>query len=128
MNDQHTIGSKRRFTRIPFHAPAVLGVGGLEVSGQVLDLSLKGALVEIPASAVGLPGDPCTLAIRLGLGEALVRMDGRIVHRGDGRIGVCCSQIDLESMEHLHRLVELNLGDESLLRREIAALVDQGDA
>jgi hypothetical protein len=124
MNGERTNGKRRRFTRIPFHAPAEIGVGDAAVTGQVLDLSLKGALVEVPVSATGLPGDPCTLVIRLGPGEALVRMDGKIAHRGEGRIGVCCSQIDLESMEHLRRLVELNLGDDDLLRREISALVD----
>ena len=128
MADSHLRGNKRRFTRIPFHAPAVLGVGDVEVVGQVLDLSLKGALVEVPESAAGDAGDACTLRIELGGGEVQVRMDGRIAYRGEGRLGVCCSQIDLESMEHLRRLVELNLGDEDLLRREISALVDQGEA
>ena len=32
--------------------------------------------------------------------------------------------IDLESISHLRRLVELNLGDSSLLERELAALSD----
>jgi len=30
--------------------------------------------------------------------------------------------IDLDSISHLRRLVELNLGDEALLERELAAL------
>ena len=34
-----------------------------------------------------------------------------------------CTEIDLESMTNLRRLVELNLGDEAALNREIHAMV-----
>ena len=37
-------------------------------------------------------------------------------------LGFVCRHIDLDSISHLRRLVELNLGDESLLERELAAL------
>jgi hypothetical protein len=34
-----------------------------------------------------------------------------------------CTKIDLESITNLRRLVELNLGDEAALNREISAMV-----
>lgn len=37
-------------------------------------------------------------------------------------LGFVCRHIDLDSISHLRRLVELNLGDEQLLERELAAL------
>ena len=37
-------------------------------------------------------------------------------------IGFVCRHIDVDSISHLRRLVELNLGDEALLERELAAL------
>jgi hypothetical protein len=39
-------------------------------------------------------------------------------------LGFVCRHIDLDSISHLRRLVELNLGDEQLLERELAALGD----
>ncbi len=90
---------------------------------EVMDISLNGALIEVPEESEGQPGDPCTLVLQLDLGESVVRMEGRIVHRREGRIGMRCERLDLESIEHLRRLVELNLGDDALLDRELAALI-----
>ena len=42
-------------------------------------------------------------------------------------LGFVCRHIDLDSISHLLRLVELNLGDESLLERELAALGEEDD-
>jgi hypothetical protein len=113
----------RRFSRIAFHAPAELQVGETKLEGQVLDVSLKGALVEANGESSAERGAECTLAIRLGLGDTVVRMKGIVAHRAAGHFGIHCNEIDIESIEHLRRLVELNLGDDRLLQRELAALV-----
>ena len=42
-------------------------------------------------------------------------------------IGFHCQLIDLDSITHLKRLVELNLADEGLLHRELSALLDMPD-
>jgi hypothetical protein len=46
-----------------------------------------------------------------------------VAHIEDDRVGVSCSHIDLDSAAHLRRLVELNLGDEAQLHRELQALM-----
>jgi hypothetical protein len=114
---------RRRFSRITFHRPARLDVKGVETACEVLDLSLKGANVEVPASFAGEVGDPCALVVHLGAAGPFIRMEGTLVHRAPGRAGVRCDGIDLDGISHLRRFVELNLGDEALLYREIAALV-----
>jgi hypothetical protein len=114
---------RRRFSRIAFHRPAEVEIGGERVTGELLDISLKGALVEVPVSVGGKKGEPCVLAIRLDAGDAIVRMDGEIVHREGPALGVRCTGIDLDSIAHLRRIVELNLGDEELLHRELSALI-----
>ena len=64
------------------------------------------------------------LTIRLdAAGEAVIRMEGEIAHRDGTQVGMRCTGIDLDSIAHLRRLVELNLGDEELLHRELSALV-----
>jgi len=49
-------------------------------------------------------------------------MDGRIANQRDDMMGIVCEHIDVDSMTHLRRLVELNMGDTSLLERELHAL------
>lgn len=53
-------------------------------------------------------------------------MDGTVVHCEDGHLGFRCDHIDLDSISHLKRLVELNLSDEALLERELSELSQGG--
>ncbi len=114
---------RRRFSRITFHRPAELDVRVARATCEVVDVSLKGALVEVPVSFRTATGERCTLTIRLDAAEAAIRMEGEIVHREGQMVGVRCVEIDLDSISHLRRLVELNLGDDDLLHRELSALV-----
>jgi hypothetical protein len=119
---------RRRFSRITFHRPGELALRGATVVCEVLDVSLKGALVEVPVGTGAEPGQPCALTVRLDAGDARVCMQGEVAHRRGTQVGVRCLEIDLESIAHLRRLVELNLGDDALLHRELSALVGARDA
>jgi hypothetical protein len=114
---------RRRFSRIAFHRPAEIDALGEVATCELLDVSLKGALVEVPPKFGGRKGQPCVLTIRLDAVDAVVRMEGEIVHHDGPALGVRCTGIDLDSIAHLRRIVELNLGDEELLHRELSALV-----
>ncbi|ACG74300.1 type IV pilus assembly PilZ [Anaeromyxobacter sp. K] len=118
---------RRRFSRIAFHRPGELRAGAARVGCGVQDVSLKGARVEVPAAFPGAAGEPCALVIQLDQGDTLIRMDGVIAHRDGEDVGIRCTGIDLDSIAHLRRLVEVNLGDEALLYRELAALVGGDD-
>jgi len=50
-------------------------------------------------------------------------MTASVAHIDPTRIGFICEHIDLDSITHLKRLVELNLGDEELLHRELSSLI-----
>jgi hypothetical protein len=114
---------RRRFSRVVFHRPAELDTRDGRASCEVLDVSLRGALVEAPVGFEAGVGRPCTLTIRLDAGDATIRMEGEIAHRAGIQVGVRCKEIDLDSIAHLRRLVELNLGDAELLHRELSALI-----
>ena len=45
----------------------------------------------------------------------------------DHHLGLFCHHIDIDSITHLRRLIELNLGDETLLQRELAELLPPGE-
>lgn len=114
---------RRRFSRITFHRPAQFTVGGTGGLVGVLDLSLRGALLEVPPGFAADAGAHCALVIRLDGAEAIIQLEGEVAHRAGNRLGVRCTSIDLESVGHLRRVVELNLGDEELLHRELATLI-----
>ena len=113
----------RHFSRIQFHHGAHITIGGFSDACQVIDLSLKGALLRPAGSVAVQAGADCLLELVLDDGVSRVRMAGQIAHSEAGRIGMVCRSIDLDSITHLRRLIELNLGDATLLEREFAALL-----
>lgn len=112
---------RRRFTRIAFDAEACLSAGEQQWAVELLDLSLKGALVTRPDGWEAQAGGPFRLELQLGE-DAAIAMDVSIAHQEDDRLGLHCEDIDLDSITHLRRLVELNLGNPDLLERELASL------
>ena len=112
---------RRVFSRIPFHGKATLCVDERNQACDVLDLSLKGALLSVdfcPVASEAL----CVLSLQLD-DERTIRMNGRIAHTEPPRIGITWTTIDLDSVTHLRRLLELNLGDAELLERELSAML-----
>lgn len=92
---------------------------------RVRDLSLKGALIEREAAGAPISrGDACTVELQLSEDCSMViRMNGEVAHIEGSALGVQCREIDLDSITVLRRLLELNLGDSSLLDREFSALL-----
>ncbi|HUK66448.1 MAG TPA: PilZ domain-containing protein [Anaeromyxobacteraceae bacterium] len=114
---------RRNFSRIALSRPSTLEAGGTRFACRLVDISMRGALLRMPGGLVVGEGQPCTLSVHLDAGAAVIRMKGAIAHREDRTVGVRCNEIDVESIGHLRRLLELNLGDEKLLHRELASLV-----
>lgn len=123
MSNQRPGRERRQFTRISFRRPAQLTVRGVESTVEVVDLSLKGSLLEVPAELRAEVGAPCALVVLLDSDEAAIRLDGEVARRLGTSLGIRCNSMDLESIGHLRRMVELNLGDEELLDRELGALI-----
>ena len=116
---------KRHFQRIPMDGHVALFCSGDRWDSRLLDISLKGALIAAPADWGADSASNCQLELRLD-GEVVICMDGTVVHCENGNLGFRCDHIELESITHLKRLVELNLGDESLLERELTELSQGG--
>jgi len=100
--------NRRRFSRIPFKAEASLILPDGEQHVDVLDLSLKGALIHPRTNMFVTVGTNC--------------LEVTVVHHLANSYGLACRDIDLDSVTHLRRLVALNLGDEALADREFALL------
>lgn len=114
-------GEQRTFTRVAFNARVTVVNDERHWQSRIIDLSVKGALVAKPQDWDGIVGDLFQLEIMLA-DEAEIKMNVHVAHVEDEEIGFHCEHIDLESVTHLRRLVELNLGTTKLLDRELAAL------
>jgi hypothetical protein len=127
---ENETSNRRHFSRIHFNTPGRLSFGEGTFNVEVRDLSLKGALVKLPPFHALQVGQSCDLSADLGgasdsgetVGEGIIHMVARVAHVREQEVGLRCVEIDLDSITHLRRLVELNLGDESLLHRELEYL------
>ncbi len=113
---------RRNFWRAVFHAPVLLTTHQGNAYAQLLDISLKGALLEMNNAWHGKPGEDCELCLKLAL-DVTITMQTIITHVEGLQVGLLCKSIDLESIAHLRRLVELNSGDPEILDRELSHLV-----
>ena len=114
---------RRNFNRIVFSTQAELLTDGKIWQTDILDLSLKGALLETPDNFSLNPNAVYELNFKLeGLANP-IRMQGKICHANQQLLGFQCDLIDIDSVTELRRLIELNLSDETLLHRDIAALL-----
>ncbi len=122
-----TAQDRRRFSRIPFDAVAHINTenGDLFLNCQIIDISLKGLLVHKPGQWQSAIGDKCRLDLLLDNAQVIIEMETVVAHIDDEQIGFDCEHIGLDSITHLKRLIELNLGDEAILHRELSALIDQ---
>lgn len=118
---------RRRFHRFPFHAECELVFDdGQRHACALLDLSINGALVELdrqPEFDSARAGD-LTLKLR-GMtdgGRVEMALSVRALRVDDNRIACCFVAVDPDSFEKLKDLVAENLGDLSMLDRELTQL------
>lgn len=115
--------NRRCFRRIAIDAVTELRQNGHEWPVKLVDLSLKGLAIKRPESWKGNKALPFDVDIRLDP-KAHIKMQVKLTHEEDGQLGFLCKVIDLDSISHLRRLIELNLGDQEELERELGALLE----
>lgn len=114
---------RRHFSRIAIDGRVRIGCDEHRFETQLVDISLNGALVRRPTSWQGGRGTGCRIELLDDDGEILIAMEGSVAHLHPDVVGFHCESIDLESISHLKRLLQLNLGDEALLQRELNELI-----
>ncbi|MFA5679203.1 MAG: PilZ domain-containing protein [Pseudomonas sp.] len=114
---------RRRFSRIPFDAPVRLHQDHWQAQTLLLDISLRGLLLQQPETwNAADSSQPVQVIIELS-GLEQIHMEAQPVFSREGLLGLACRHLDLNSSSHLNRLIMLNLGEEAL-ERELAALYD----
>ena len=122
MNDQQKQDERRHFSRILFNAECTLHQNDLEWTTQLLDISMRGILVHKPDHFSLDIKEPCEATVKLSGSDSHIIMSLNFSHEDKTALGFRCKYIDIDSMTHLKRLVELNLGSEDILKRELDAL------
>ena len=114
--------NKRQFTRIIFDSPVYLSNKTASWKSELLDISLNGVLIERPVDWNATVGDIFKLTLDLNNSDIEIRMEVEVAHMENNHVGLHCKHIDLDSITHLRRLVELNVGNTDILNRELSAL------
>ena len=112
---------RRSYNRIPFTAEILMQSGNEEWSCNLLDISLKGMLVEPPDNLEINLNNPCGMALFLGE-DISIHARVNITRSSNGNWGLKWLEIDVNSLQHLRRLIELNSNDPTLLTRELSEL------
>ena len=113
---------KRHFCRVPFIASAHISHDEQDWECKLLDISLKGLLIEPPQ---GLQMNRDELyAFSLSLSDTVkINMSAKLIHAEDHHLGLEWLDIDLDSLTTLRQLLEYNLSDPEEINREIGELV-----
>ena len=101
---------KRRTPRIPFDGAAHLHIDGKILPAELMDVSLKGALVSLHDDPEVVSGTPCELVLVMEDSDIRIPAEAVVRRVEDGLAGLEFTRIELDAMQHLRRLVELHQG------------------
>ncbi|MDQ2070639.1 PilZ domain-containing protein [Natronospira bacteriovora] len=119
-NDKHG-GERRRHTRVNFRANARLFSDTTYWPCELLNVSVKGALLTCPEGWKGSEGDRCLLEITLDQ-SAPVEMEVNVVRVEEDRLACDWDMFDVNGFVQLRRMLERQLGDPEQVAREMAIL------
>jgi len=114
---------RRQFSRVNFQSKVFVLHQGQPLETELLDISLKGALIRFNNTAPLRQGEKCPFELRLDQSDIVLKIDTRVVYSQDNQFGLRFENLDLESMIHLRRLIELNVGDPDQIQKELFFLV-----
>jgi len=112
---------RRHYQRITFNADIQLKHKHQQWPCHLVDISLKGVLIESPENTQALLNDCYTLELILGENE-VITMEAKISHTENNHWGLEWMNIEVDSFTHLRKLLELNTQDPDKIYRELSEL------
>ncbi len=113
---------RRRFHRVNFEARVEIAQGQKNWQAQLLDISLKGLLLAKLGHYQLQPTMPLLVKVILS-DQASIAMAAQVVNQTLDQLHLACTTIDVDSISHLRRLIELNIGDPDAAERELSELL-----
>ncbi|RXJ73833.1 PilZ domain-containing protein [Veronia nyctiphanis] len=118
---------RRKFSRVVYHVEASVCQDENTWISSILDLSLKGALLKKPENWTKTDNTVFDINFCLHDSDIELFMEVTLVNDDDDYLRFLINHVDIDSVSHLKRLIELNVGDHQLLKRELAQLADLKD-
>jgi len=113
---------RRQYQRVSFDRSAKLMKGEQVFACQIIDLSIHGVLLRPHGVLSSNIDSSYQLEIPLDDVGSCVKMTIKLAHKNPDNLGFVCEKMDLDSISHLRKIVELNSGDSSQLDRDFATL------
>jgi hypothetical protein len=108
----------RNYRRISFKTSAAILVNQRQFPCELIDLALRGALLQNNEGiSIGI-GEHAQVEIELPDSELKLTFGAELIHHEQGQYGFLFIDADVDSLAHLRRLLELNLGDGEQVDRE----------
>ncbi|EKD27564.1 MAG: hypothetical protein ACD_79C00672G0001 [uncultured bacterium] len=117
------MNEKRLFTRVSFVSESELAFKELIFKGTLVDISLKGALLEFSNSIPAKLNDKCNLKILLKDSNIVLDFEAIVVHLSKDKVGCKFLKEELDTMIHLRKLLSLNIGDDEQIVNELPFLI-----
>lgn len=119
---------RRQFSRVLYQAPANIRQGKELVQADIRDLSLHGLLLNLDSTPTPLRQNQlANVEFALPDSDIIITLVANLVGIHDNILRASIDHIDIESIGHLRRLIELNVGSDELLHRELEHLSDLGE-
>lgn len=118
---------KRDYHRVPFKCHSKINVVDQSYPCELLDISMRGVLLDVtPPQDIGL-GSLCQIDIAFASCDIHLKFDAELVHREENHYGFRIESLDIDSLTHLRRLLELNYGDADEIDQELFHWLHEND-
>lgn len=115
---------KRVFSRTEYKSKGVLKAENQNTPVEIRDISLKGAMLCLPPHITVEKDGTYELVISLENSDVQIQTNATITHiSNDDTCGIRFNEIDIESLTHLRRIMEVNTGKTERIRAELGHLV-----
>ena len=120
-NSGKSNNDKRQFTRVPFVSHIHLSQTGDHWQSQVVDVSLKGILIDIDSQQTINTESPVNAVIRFE-NESEIQATMTLSHHNGRLHGFQFTEMDSDSISHLRNLITHNVGNTEACDRELMTL------
>jgi len=114
------VENKRTFSRIEFEGETSIIYKAITLSAELHDISLKGALVCFNEKPPIQLRETCHVELSLPDSDIVLSFECEAVHAHENYLGLQFISVTSETLTHLRKLIELNLGDHEKTTTELA--------
>lgn len=118
-----TSQNNRKFYRADFKTHGNIVIDSEKIPFELCNISLKGILLIADSDKLQ-KGEAYELRIKLASSEIEIITTSVLVHDEGEKKGFFFREIDIDSMIHLRRLLELNTPNEGEIEKELSFLKD----